>query len=170
MTPKIIGAILIIATCGGMGLAVASAYRQKERMLQQMITAVQYMTSELQFRQTALPQLMRLAAQQTTGLLARIFWTMEAQLEQQLAPNAAYCMEAVLSETQNIPDVVKDKLLLLGNSLGRFDLTGQLSGLEAVAQLCKRELDGLLLNRDARLRSYATLGLCAGVALVILFI
>ena len=42
--------------------------------------------------------------------------------------------------------------------------------MEAVLQLCKRELDGLYLNRDARLRSYTTLGLCGGIALVILFI
>lgn len=170
MTPKFLGAILILVACGGMGFAMASAHRQKERMLQQMITAVQYMTSELQFRQTALPQLMKLCAQQTTGLLARIFSAMEAELERQLAPDAACCMTAVLKTTQNLPGIVKDKLLLLGNSLGRFDLAGQLSGLETVAQLCRRELDGLLLNRDARLRSYATLGLCAGAALVILFV
>lgn len=170
MTPKIIGAILILAACGGMGFAVAAGYRQKERMLQQLITASQYMVSELQFRQAALPQLMKLSAQQTTGALAYIFSSMEMELDLQREPDASCCMRKILSGMQNLPEMVADKLLLLANSLGRFDLSGQISGLEAVAQLCRRELDGLLLNRDARLRSYATLGLCAGAALVILFI
>lgn len=170
MTPKIMGAILILLACGGMGLSMAAAHRQKERMLQQLMAAVQYMACELQYRQSALPQLMTLCAQQSTGPIARIFSAMATELERQLAPDAACCMAAAVASVSNLPNMVKEKLQLLGNSLGRFDLTGQLSGLETVVQLCRRELDGLLSNRDARLRSYVTLGLCAGAALVILFI
>ena len=69
-----------------------------------------------------------------------------------------------------MPEAAKRNLLLLGKTLGRFDLTGQLSGIESVIQLCRRDLDGLLSNQDVRLRSYRTLGICAGIALVILFI
>lgn len=170
MTPKIVGALLILAACGGMGFSLAAAHRSKERMLQQLITAVQYMSCELQYRQSALPQLMKLCSEQTAGTISRIFSAMAWELERQLVPDAACCMAAAVAQEPNLPALVKEKLLLLGNSLGRFDLTGQLSGLETVAQLCKRELDGLLVNREARLRSYATLGLCAGAALVILFI
>lgn len=170
MIPKLVGAILILLACGGMGFSLAAAHRQKERMLQQIIAAVQDMICELQYRQTALPQLMEQCAAQTAGAVGAVFSAMAAELERQMAPDAACCMAAALLTAPNLPGMVKEKLCLLGNSLGRFDLTGQLSGLEAVAQLCKRELDGLLLNRDTRLRSYATLGLCAGAALVILFI
>ena len=65
---------------------------------------------------------------------------------------------------------MKCNLQLLGKTLGRFDLQGQLSGIASVKQLCKRDLDGLQNNQELRLRSYRTLGICAGVALVILFI
>ena len=58
----------------------------------------------------------------------------------------------------------------LGESLGRFDLPGQLKGLEAVRRKCLMELEALGRNRTERLRCYQTLGLCAGAALVILFI
>ena len=170
MTPKILGAVMIVAACGGMGFSLAAAHKQRERMLQQLITAVQFMACELQYRQTALPQLMALTAQQSGGQIARIFAAMATELDRQVAPDAACCMAAALASVPGLPAVVKEKLQLLGSSLGRFDLTGQLSGLETVAQLCRRELDGLLVNRDARLRSYATLGLCAGAALVILFV
>ncbi len=170
MTPKLLGAVLIVVACGGMGFSFAAAHRKKEAMLRQLIAAVKLMICELQYRQTALPQLMEQCAGETAGCLRQVFMAMRQELERQIAPDADCCMAAVLTAAPGIPPVVLEKLQLLGRSLGRFDLSGQLSGLEAVAQLCQRELDGLLCNRDVRLRSYMTLGLCAGVALVILFI
>lgn len=170
MIPKILGAVLILAACGGMGFSLAATHRQKEKMLQQIITAVKLMSCELQYRQTALPRLMTLCAQDTEGVISRLFFTMAEELDRQIAPDATCCMTSVLETMPRLPHVVQEKLRLLGNSLGRFDLSGQISGLETVAQMCQRDLDGLLRNRDARLRSYMTLGLCAGAALVILFI
>ena len=170
MIQKIIGAALILAACGGMGLSFAAAHRQKERMLQQLIAAAKLMMCELQYRQTALPQLMSLAARESSGSISRVFATVRQELERQIAPDAACCMAVALENECKLPKQVEEKLRLLGNSLGRFDLQGQLSGLETVAQLCQRDLDGLLYNRQARLRSYMTLSLCAGAALVILFI
>lgn len=170
MTPKIVGAMLILAACGGMGISMASGHRRKERMLRQIMTAVQCMACELQYRHTPLPGLMWLCAGETSGQIARVFTAMAKELERQIAPDAACCMHAVLEETPKLPRIITEKLRLLGRTLGRFDLSGQLSGLETVNQLCKRELDGLLADRDSRLRSYTTLGLCAGAALVILFI
>lgn len=161
---------MIILACGGVGFSMATAHRQKENMLQQIISAVALMTSELQFRQTVLPQLMHLCAKETSGTISRVFAAMHRELQRQIAPDAACCMAAVVDEMPKMPDSIREKLTLLGNCLGRYDLSGQISGLETVAQLCQRELSGLLHNRDARMRSYVTLGLCAGVALVILFI
>lgn len=170
MTPKMLGAAMILAACGGMGFSLVAAHRQKENMLQQLIAAARLMICELQYRQTALPQLMTLCARETTGAISQIFSAMAEELERQIAPDASCCMAAVLEMMPKLPSIIREKLQLLGSSLGRFDLQGQLSGLETVAQMCQRDLDGLTLNRDARLRSYMTLGLCAGAALVILFV
>ena len=170
MMPKIIGAVLIFVSCGGMGLSIAANHRSRERMLQQIITAVEFMVCELEYRQTPLPDLLKLCASHTGGLIGRLFSQLSRELEQQIAPDAACCMEAVLREESRLPGQIIEKFQLLGKTLGRFDLNGQVSGLRAVAELSKRDLDGLLLNREARLRGYTTLGLCAGAAIVILFI
>lgn len=170
MTVKLLGALLIFAACSGMGLSMVASHRQKERQLQQLISAVRFMTCELEYRQTPLPQLMHFCAEETAGGISRVFSLLAHELERQLAPDAACCMASAVAQVPKLSVMVQEKLLLLGRNLGRFDLRGQLAGLEAVAQLCQRDLDGLLLNRDARLRSYMTLGLCAGVALVIIFV
>ncbi len=170
MTPKMIGAILIVVACGSFGLSMTKVHRQKEFMLQQLIAATRVMICELQYRQATLPQLMRICERETVGTISQVFSLMAMELDRQIAPDASYCMMAVLRDTPRIPRLVQEKLQLLGSSLGRFDLQGQISGMETVVQLCQRELDGLAYNRDARLRSYLTLALCAGAALVILFV
>lgn len=167
---KMIGAVLIIAACSGVGFSIAAAHRKAEQALQQLIRALEFMSSELQYRLTPLPHLIRMAAKQTQGVIRTALAALSQELEQQISPDAHSCMAAAVKKTEKLPDAAKRNLLLMGSSLGRFDLQGQLGGLESVRQLCKRDLDGLQGNRDVRLRSYQTLGICAGVALVILFI
>lgn len=170
MTPKIIGAILIMIACGSLGISMAVAHKQKELMLQQLIAATKIMISELQYRQTPLPQLMHLCAKETTGPISDFFHNAGLELDKQVAPDASCCIMQVLGSVATMPVMVREKIQQLGTGLGRYDLHGQISGLETVAQLCQRDLDGLYNNRDSRLRNYTTLGLCAGAALVILFI
>ena len=79
-------------------------------------------------------------------------------------------MNAALSACGDLPERTGKAMRRLGASLGRFDLDGQLKGLESVRSDCREELKQLGLHRDERLRSYQTLGLCAGAALTILFI
>ena len=76
----------------------------------------------------------------------------------------------MLTGLREIPKLTRESLELLGRSLGRFDLEGQLRGLESVRQVCRHGLETLAQNSAIRNRSYQTLGLCAGAALAILFI
>ena len=170
MTLKMIGAILIIVGCGGVGFSMAAAHRREEKALRQLISALDYMGCELQYHLTPLPQLCRNAAAESGGAVSRVFLCLATELESQIAPDASACMSAVLSKNQKLPQRAKKNLMALGSSLGRFDLHGQLSGLDAARQQCRRELDELTTDRDVRLRSYQTLGLCAGSALAILFL
>jgi len=167
---KVIGAALIIIGCGGFGYKVARAHMRELRTLQQLTALLDYMGCELQYRATPLPDLCRQAAGETKGILQSVFLSLSHTLEDQLLPNASECMELALNSIENIPEKTQSALEQLGSTLGRFDIDGQLKGLEAVRHSCRKTLEELEKNRDARLRGYQTLGLCAGAALVILFI
>ena len=170
MILKIIGACMILCSCGGLGLWLAVGYLQEERTLRQLICLLDYMECELQYRLTPLPELCRLAAAEGQGTLSHIFLKLAHKLEDQLAPNVAQCMDAALEGPRQLPKLTKQALHQLGQTLGRFDLQGQLRGLEGVRQECRRNLDELYQNNTERTRRYQTLGLCAGAALIILFI
>ena len=78
-------------------------------------------------------------------------------------------MNAVLDKL-NLSSITKQLLRNLGRSLGRFDLEGQLRGIDAVRHETLEALEKLTHDQDERLRSYQTLGLCAGAALAILLL
>lgn len=169
MSYKWIGAILVIGGCGGFGFSLAANYLRQERMLRQMVRTMQYMRWELGYRLTPLPELCRQAADNPGGMLRDVFLNLARELDWQSSPDVPGCMRAALKRSRDLPRNVRRILLQLGHCLGRFDLQGQLQGLEAVQAACEGELSVLHKDRDVRLRSYQTLGLCAGAALAILF-
>lgn len=170
MTGKIFGAMLIIAGCGAFGYSVAASYRKEELVLRQLIGALDYMQCELQYRLTPLPDLCRLAGREQKGVVGQFLWELSLELENQISPDVSSCVAAVLSKMESIPRKLHSAMELLGASLGRFDAEGQLKGLEQVRSFCREEVEKLSQNKDTRLRSYQTLGLCAGAALAILFV
>jgi stage III sporulation protein AB len=170
MNYRIIGAILVIISTSTVGFSIAASHRKEASALMQLIRALEFMSCELEYRLPPLPELCRLTSMQITGPMKQVFAQLEQELQRQTSADAYCCMSAVLKKADKLPEASKRNLLLLGKNLGRFDVTGQLSGIASVIQLCRRDLDGLLSNQEVRLRSYRTLGICAGVALVILFI
>ena len=169
MSVKWIGAILVIAGCGGAGFSITAKHRQREIQMRQLMAALQYMESDLQYRLTPLPELCRSAGRECSGILREVFCNLARELSWQTAPDAGSCMHAALKRSHDLSPELRKLLLRLGRGLGRFDLQGQIRSLQAVQGACKEELIKMCKNRDTRLRSYQTLGLCAGAALAILF-
>lgn len=166
---KWIGALLVIISCGGMGILLAAAYRREERLLRQMLESICWMECELGCRATELSGLFAAAAQRTDGRIGQLFDLMADNLAQRIAPDALVCMNAALSRVC-LPEKTACIATKLGRSLGEFHLQEQLRQLTLVREECTRLLEEHTRNRDNRIRSYHTLWLCAGVALVILLI
>lgn len=170
MNFKLIGALCVIIACGGCGFSLASQHVQRIRRMESLITVLHNMECELQYRQTPLPQLCRLSAQQISGSISKIFLLLSNELEQQIKPNVYRCMQVVLDKTDIADTLVIGALQELGNNLGRFDVAGQILGLERIRKKCERHLADMTANKAYRLRSYQTLGLCAGTAIAILLV
>ena len=170
MPIKWIGAACVLVSCGVFGFSSASTYERTERTMKQLLLAIRFMTCELHSHATALPTLTRSASQYVSGPIRQILATFARILQEQSVPNASIAMENALDEMAFSYVPVRNRLELLGQTLGRFDLESQISGLESVAQILERDLAGFEIDKDIRMRSYRTLGICAGIALVILFI
>lgn len=167
---KWIGALLIFLSCSGCGFFLASGRRREEKLLYQLMAILRFMEAELQYRLTPLPDLCRMAAGETKGTLQTVFINLYRELSWQKLPDAGSCMYAAIQRSGDIPAGVRRLLVQLGHSLGRFDLQGQLLGIQAVRSRCQESLERIRKNGDERVRSYQTLGICAGAALAIVLI
>lgn len=167
---KWIGALLIIGGCGFFGFYTSAMHNMEERSLRKLIAMLDYISCELQYKLTPLPDLCRQAGKETSGNLRRVFLYFADELDSQIFPDVKSCMHAALSQCPNLPDLTKKCLVQLSTGMGRFDLSGQIQILDAVRTTCRNHLSRLEAGKDVRLRTYQTLGLCAGAALVILFV
>lgn len=172
MSLKLFGAILILAACSSFGFYLAAQHCKEVNCLRHFIGALDYMGCELQYHMTPLPQLMhQTAAQCYQQQLQNAFLKIAYELEDKFHCNMEQCVLNVL-KTKDImlPSKTRAALIDLGRSMGRFDIDGQLKGLENTRKQCSMILEDLSKNQSERLRSYRTLGICAGAAMVILFI
>ena len=170
MTVKIIGAVFIIVACGGFGIMIANNHRKEVKTLEQFISALDFMYCELQHQLTPLPTLCWQVSTVCDGDVKRTFLALSDELNSQLFPDVDNCMHTVLERRKDIPKLTKKGFKSLGKSLGRFDAEGQKRAIDSLRLICNQELEIYTKNQDQRLRSYKTLGLCAGAAVVILFI
>lgn len=170
MILKLVGAICIAIACVGACITIVAYHRREVATLKSIIFALEFMLSELEYRMPPLSDLCRKTAYQCDKNLQKVFLNLSNELENQISPDAKHCMDSVLSKTSHISEDSKYCLFLLGESLGRFDLQGQLRALESVKKECTEKLNRILDHGDVRIRSWKTLGLCTGAALIILLI
>ena len=166
---RIMGALCIVAGSGAFGFAMAAASRREERQLRQLLGALEYLSCELSYRLTPLPNLCRGAAEGRGGAVSEFFLSLARELEKQTEPDVQTCVRAAL-DSMELPASIGRILTELGQTLGRFDLPGQLRGLELSIRETEQALRTVREGAPERRRSWQTLGLCAGAALAILFI
>lgn len=170
MIYKLIGSVLIILVCAGAGFRCASSYLREENSLRQLIYCLDYMKCELKYRLTPLSELCNKASKISTGLVSKVFLHFSEEVKHQISPHVECCMKSAIQKVPDMPIHINELFLMLGQTFGKFDLNGQVKGIDIVHQKCNYYLDTLLKSKDFRTKGYQTLGVCAGAALIILFI
>ena len=168
MELKLIGALMLIAGCTGAGFTAAAVHRKEIHTITQLLNVVSYMECELQYHLTAMPALCRQASQMCNGIIKKLLKLFSAELENQISADASICLNIAIDKCGDLTPLAKECVEKLGQSLGMFDLQGQLLSLSYAKRLCEDKLKQLKNNEEVRLRSYKALGLCAGAALAIL--
>lgn len=170
MDYKWIGAVLIMTGCGGYGFALCVRDREEIRALKNLIRVLEFMAWELQFQMTPLPEICQKAGNAVNGIVGKVFSLLADALQSRMQPDVSVCMDLTLSQLPHMPETARAMLMLLGNTLGRYDLEGQLEGLETVRTGCIQALSEMEKDKHQRMRTYQTLGLCTGAALAILLV
>ena len=169
MMLRLLGAAMLVAGCGGFGYTMSASHRRELRMLRALLRGVQEMEWELKYRLTELPGLCRVCASASGGELRSLFRELADRLESCSVSEISGAMNGLLENRKFARRVLKN-LKYLGESLGRYALEGQLEGLQQVQRQIQKDIQDLEQGGEERMRSWRTLGLCAGAALAILLL
>lgn len=170
MVGKLIGALCILASCGSFGFYLAYRQIRELKLLDQWIRILCRIEMEIRYQLRSIPEVFRLISLEEKGSLGCFFIHAAQELESQIQPDVDHCTRMALYATNGLPDTMIVFLENLGNELGRYEIDGQLQGIERIKECSRERRNFLLHDKTKRIRGYQTLGLCAGAALVILFI
>ena len=120
MILKVIGVILVIFACGGMGFKIAANQRQEENALLQLVNILDYIECELKYRLTPLPDLCRKVAGEFHNKIGCVFSKLAIEVDKQTSPDISHCLYTVLNSSESITPIVKDELFLLARTIGKF--------------------------------------------------
>lgn len=168
---RLLGAALVIAGCGALGLRAVARLDGRVRDLGELAAGLDTLQRELGWRLAPLPQALDGAARAVRGPAADFF----ARCAQRARSPDGQAFQEVWRDSLNASPLrlkEEDKVLLdrLGGVLGRYDGDSQRLALEdAAAGL--RSLQGAAADDRSRLgRVYGVLGAAAGLLAVILLL
>lgn len=167
---KLVGAVLVAAGSGWLGLSAASGLTGRLRAVQAMIMGLELLERELWEHGTALPELMDALARRCAPPAADFFHKCAqgcAKLDQ--VPFGESWRQAV-DELELLSPEARAALLPLGEVLGRYEADSQRQALEHARQALEREKLRAQEERHRLGRVYQALGLSGGAFLVILLL
>lgn len=164
------GAGLTVLAGGAAAWVLAREQSVQEKAISELIDFLDHLASQLQTNIAPLPDACAAAAGTINGCVGRFFKNFVSALQQHNENDASACMRSVIAKDDTLQPLLHTRLLLLGQTFGKYDLEGQIHGIRAVQELCKRDLEGLVRQRDRKLRSYQAIGLCTGAAIAILLL
>lgn len=164
---KTMGILMVLMGAAGTGGSMALAVYRSNVLLRQLLAAMELLHSELSFRRTPLPEAMEALAHASQGAVAAFFQAMAQDLALRQERSVAVIMRKNLMRSSFTPQA-RRILQQLGNGLGQYDLDSQLRAVSLAEKRLQERLDEARAQQAGRIRSYCTLGVCAGLAIAIL--
>jgi stage III sporulation protein AB len=162
--------ILLAGIC--IGHLKAKTYENRVYHLQELITALKVLESEMKYRLDPLPDLLLRVSRMKEGMSADLLETagmlLRDQAERDLpdcwseAVETAYCESALNKEDRRI-------LTDLGIDLGKTDMESQAAMFQRTFSLLEAQAAEALEEKKTKGKMYKSLGTAMGVLIVILF-
>lgn len=172
MMIRVFGAALVVLGSALFGFGAARQIKRTVSQLEMLDTAMHLMECELSFVSPPLPRLMRTVSKDTQGPVSALFANYAKLLSDPSTKDTEEAMRKALEMTKrlSLPAGTVFSLLEFSQTLGRYDLPGQLSALSSARCRLSGQLERLRSEQKDRCKTYQTLSICAGLAVVILIL
>ncbi len=170
---KLVGGFLVVAVASRLGWALAAKYQERPCQIRQLISCLTSLRSYINYVAMPLPQALISCTGGTAGPVADLFKVTANQLNRNtgLTPQEAFAfgLEA-LRERLTFQRSELEIIAVMGANLGVMNREEQHKYFNMVlAQLDVIEKDAIRL-REQNAKMYRYLGICGGLAIVLLLI
>lgn len=150
------------------GRLISKKYVDRVKELKEMKNALNIFKTKMRFTYEPIPDIFEeIAKQLTNGNIATIFLIASKKMKQKTAGQA---WEEALEEENNLNKEDKEILNSLSRLLGKTDLEGQLSEVEVTTTFLETQIKKAEEARKKNEKMYQTLGMVAGLAIVIVLL
>ncbi len=169
---KLIGAILVAGGAATAGMLASSRLRTRTEALSGLLSSIDIMQSEIFFRLTPLPELIKILAGQSSEPARTLFLNCFSHLGSlgQKPFSAIWSQSVEESRGLELTSGEKKTLVELGGILGRYDADGQIKAIAYIKRRLESCLDASLREKEKQGKLYRTLGVVTGIAIVIILI
>ena len=154
---RVLGGALVLLASGSFGITAGVRYYRAARHLQAFCRGVELLRCEINYSLQPLP-----------GPPAAFFRCFAAQLREPVSRDRAAAAALEAARGLQLPQDAVMAVLELCSALGRYDLDGENRMLDLTAKRLQAALARCEAEKRPRAKCYAALGLCTGLALLIL--
>jgi len=169
---RIIGAVIIVACTAAFGFSGVTRLRVRVKNLQNLITALEIMKSEICERLTPMTEILTTLSQEAQAPVSGVFKECCNQMSQLGSRSFYFIWKSAVESACDLELTEHEKKILtdMGHVLGRYDIQEQKSAITYAI----RRLETCLQNAEEEKRSqskvHAALGVSAGLFIVIILI
>lgn len=167
---KLIGVIFIVMGAGGFGIAKGYGFFVQLNNVKAFSDALQLLKCEMNYTLSPLSKLCATVSKRTKGTCSVFFREYSRLLADGIPRSLA--VQRLLSDERKyrLPKDAQLTLLELFEGIGAYEIEGENQRLRIAVHRLQASAQRLEQEKKPLAKSYAALGICLGLALVILFI
>lgn len=169
---RLLGAGFVALAAGAVGFGFARNVKLQCTQLDALVWALETMQGEMSARLTPLPELFLLLGSSGQRDVSLFFRTAGMALTTPPGCTVPVAFKWGFAASANFRpgEQAVQALYALASGLGRLELERQLAAIEQAKGAVTRELLSVQAQKQARMRSYGTIGVCAGLALAVILL
>jgi stage III sporulation protein AB len=170
---KLLGAVMVIGSAGVTGIRVAAGFSRRITELRSLQNALQMLDTEIMYRATPLPVILKKIGQAGEGSIAKIFKAAGDALNQEQGFTPAEAWNKALLENWQLTALSQDDYTILasfGEMLGLSDREEQHKNIALTSLHLGREEEKAQLEREKNERLWRYGGFLIGISIVLLLL
>lgn len=171
---KIVGALMVILSCTGIGLYFSMMTKGRVVELKALKKEMYFLRGDITYGSTPLPEAIELLSRRnTTSHLACFFFHVALQLKKlEGRPFSEIWDEGINKNLEDsyLKEQDKEPLRRLGENLGFLDKDTQVKSIDLYIEILEQELEEAIRTEKEKTRLYNTLGVLSGVFLTVVLI